>query len=223
MIKAYNNNSGYQIKASHPSEKAVAELEQDWEAAAKFLGQGKNYANFLRFYQREIEKKGWQDVVKEYLFAGDERANDLFARLYSGFLHPMIQLMYGIEFEQPAIIAAGLANASVHQNSLGKFFTKAEEAANKRNPQTGVLAELFETVRQHEKLAKSAHWKDPNRIYDGVMVRAPDEAVEFLSQVKIKEDELEERTAEMVHTAAYVALGAAFHPPHIPKVDFFLM
>lgn len=135
----------------------------------------------------------------------------------------MIQLMYGIEFEQPAIIAAGLANASVHQNRLGEFLTKAEDAANKRNPNTGTLAELFESVHKHEKLAKSAHWEDPNRIYDGIMVRAPDEAVEFLGQVKVREDELEERTAEMIHTAAYVALGAAFHPPHIPKVDFFLM
>lgn len=94
-VKAYDQNSGYQIKAMHPSEKTVEEFEQKWETASKFLGQGRSYANFLRYYQHEIEKKGWQDVVKEYLFAGDERANDLFARLYAGkpHFHEIIRLI----------------------------------------------------------------------------------------------------------------------------------
>lgn len=135
----------------------------------------------------------------------------------------MIQLMYGIEWEQPAIVAEGLAQAAVHENRLGDFLTKAEEAANKRNPETIAYADLFEEMRKNEKLAGSARWTDPNRIYDGVMARAPDEAVEFLSQIKVKEDELEERTVEMFHAAAYMASAAVFHPPHIPKFDFFLM
>lgn len=68
----------------HPSDNAVRELEQDWAAASKYLGKGKHYANFLKYFQDEIEKKGWQDVVKEYVFAGDERANDMFGRLFAG-------------------------------------------------------------------------------------------------------------------------------------------
>jgi len=31
--------------------------------------------------QNEMEKKGWENVLNEYVFAGDERADDLLGRL----------------------------------------------------------------------------------------------------------------------------------------------
>lgn len=48
------------------------------------LGKEGNYPNYLRFFQQEISQKGVADVVNEYLFAEDERADDLLGRLYSG-------------------------------------------------------------------------------------------------------------------------------------------
>lgn len=135
--------------------------------------------------------------------------------------------MYGIEWHQPAIVAEGLAQAAVHENRVGAFLTKVEQAASsqsqsalRRTPLPG----LFESVTQYsEKLATSAQYGDSNKVYDGVFVRAPDEALEFLKQIRVQEDELEERLAEMVHSCAYVAATAAFHPPNVPKFDFFLM
>lgn len=138
----------------------------------------------------------------------------------------MIQLMYGLEWQQPAIIAEGLAQTAIHENRLGDFLTRAETAANARSDQPQShqpYAELFEAARNNEKLARSADFGDSNKIYDGVMVRAPDETIELLSRVKVRPEELEERTAEMYHTAAWVATTAAWHPPHVPKYDFFLM
>ncbi|KAF7559043.1 hypothetical protein G7046_g5112 [Stylonectria norvegica] len=223
LQKAYNDNASYQMKARKPRDDVVGELEQDWAAASKFLGKGAHYANFLRYFQDEIDKMGWREVVKEYLFKDDARSRDLFGRLFAGFLHPLIQLMYGLEWEQPALIASGLAQAAVHENRLGAFLTQTDEAAQKRGSQMGSIVDLFDAARPDQKLAGSAHWEDGNKIYDGVMVRAPEEAVEFLGQVRVRAEELEERTAEMVHTAAYVAAAATFHPPHIPKFDFFLM
>lgn len=141
-----------------------------------------------------------------------------------GFLHPLIQLMYGIEWEQPAIVAEGLAQAAVHQDRLGSFLTKAEEAAARaEHAGETSLPELFEQIRHVEKLATSVSWEDANKINDGVLVRTPDDAIDFLGQIKVKPEEIDERTAEMLHTAVYVAAAAAFHPPHIPKFDFFLM
>jgi len=131
--------------------------------------------------------------------------------------------MYGIEWQQPAIIAEGLAQAAVHENRVGGFLTKAEQAAT-ASAHTTSLPELFESVGQFsEKLATSARFDDKNKIYDGIFVRAPDEALEFVKQVKVHEDELDERLAEMVHSFAYVAAAAAFHQPNKPKFDFFLM
>lgn len=173
-------------------------------------------------------------MIQEYVFKGDERSEAIYGRLFAGFLHPLIQLMYGLEWQQPAIIAEGLAQAAVHENRVGGFLTKVEQAAASSSssssqqpsssPNKTPLPEIFETIRQHgEKLATSARFGDSNKIYDGVFVRAPDEALELLRQVTVKEDELEEKLAEMAHTCAYVAAAAAFHPPHAPKFDFFLI
>jgi len=53
----------------------------------KYLGKEKYYRDFLVFWQNEMEKKGWENVLNEYVFAGDERADDLLGRLYAGKWH----------------------------------------------------------------------------------------------------------------------------------------
>ena len=207
----------------------MEELHSDFAAnAPRYLGKGKHYADFLRFFQDELEGKDLRDVLAQYLFRddGDPTATDLFARLYAGFLHPMIQLMFGVEWQQPALIAEALAQTAVHENKLGDFFAQAEQRAQSHGEYGALLVDLMDEVRtgeQHRKLATSVRWEDPNRIYDGVMKRAPEEAIDFVSRLRVKPDDLAERTAEMVHTAAYVATAASWHPPHIPKFDFFLM
>ena len=48
----------------------------------------------------------------------------------SGLVHPLIHLGFGIEFNQPAIIAQGLAQTAVHDDWLGRtFFLPAEKMA----------------------------------------------------------------------------------------------
>jgi hypothetical protein len=42
------------------------------------------YFYFLKFFKREIAAKGMAEVVKEYVFKGDERANRILTRLYDG-------------------------------------------------------------------------------------------------------------------------------------------
>lgn len=50
----------------------------------KYLGMEQYYQDFLNFWQSEMEKKGWENVLNEYLFAGDERADNLLTRMYAG-------------------------------------------------------------------------------------------------------------------------------------------
>ncbi|KAL7913652.1 hypothetical protein GGI35DRAFT_438183 [Trichoderma velutinum] len=226
LEQAYAENHSYQIKAMKTHPDVLKELKSGWSGDCRYLGKGKHYPDFLKFFQDEIEEKGWEKVLLEYVFKGDERSEALFGRLFAGFLHPLIQLMYGIEWHQPAIVAEGLAQAAVHENRVGGFLTKVEQAASSQpqSAQRTPLPELFESVKQYsKKLATSAQYEDSNKIYDGVFVRAPDEALEFLKQVRVGEDELDERLAEMVHSCAYVAATAAFHPPNTPKFDFFLI
>ncbi|KAF7546441.1 hypothetical protein G7Z17_g8437 [Cylindrodendrum hubeiense] len=220
LQKAFDANASYQLKAMKPRDQVVDQLSKDWAGAKQYLGKGRQYPSFLRFFQGEIEKLGWKEVLLEYLFKDDERGRDLQSRL----LHPLIQLMYGLEWEQPATIASGLAQIAVHDNGLHELLTRSRGAAAAKpdSYQMGSIIDLYDKIAPNQKLASSAHWEDRNRIYDGVMKRAPDEMIELASQVRVRPEELEERTAEMIHTAAYIAAAAAFHPPNVPKFDFFL-
>ncbi|KAF4978016.1 hypothetical protein FZEAL_5541 [Fusarium zealandicum] len=218
---AYDANKSYQLKAMKPKEETVDKLEHgsDWST---FLGRGSNYPAFLRFFQNEIQRIGWREVLSEYLFKDDERSRDMQSRLFGGLLHPLIQLLYAIEWEQPMLVAAALAQTAVHQNKLHEFLTRAAEKAA-TSPKMNTILGLFEDANKDEKLKPSAHWEDPQRIFDGVLGRAKDEMIDLAARVKVEENELEERTAEMMHTIAYVAIGAAIHPPNTPKFDFFIM
>ncbi|KAI8182691.1 hypothetical protein KHU50_002349 [Colletotrichum sp. SAR 10_65] len=169
---AWKDNANYQRPAKDPSNGVADELH-DWDKAQKYLGREKHYPDFLLFFQREIEKKGWEETLNEYLFKGDARAEDMFQRMFAGFLHPIIQLMYGVEWEQPAIVAEALAEASVHKNQLGEFFKEAEKnATNAKTPMPEIM-DLIEEIRGREKLVNSVQMKDSNKVFDGVLKRAP--------------------------------------------------
>ncbi|KAF1968750.1 hypothetical protein BU23DRAFT_479364 [Bimuria novae-zelandiae CBS 107.79] len=222
--RGYKDNVYYQ----RPPVALKKEIVDDMHNPDRFkiyLGKEKYYHDFLKYFEDEISKKGWENVVNDELFKGDERADDMLARLFAGFLHPIIHLGFGIEFRQPAIIAEALAQAAVHDNWMAPLFLEAEKAAktNGAKPQdTKSIVQLLDEIRADKKLASSAHWSDGNKIRDGIMKRAPDEMLKYASQYVISEGQLEEKTAEMINAAVYYT-AAAQHPPHIPKFDFFYM
>ncbi|KAG6016424.1 hypothetical protein E4U43_003666 [Claviceps pusilla] len=227
---AYDANESYQKRSTPVRDTVVQELQHDWSAnAPKYLGLGKHYCDFLRFFQLEIDNKGCEVVVNEFLCQDTSKCRDIVQRLFAGIAHPLIQLQYGLEWEQPAIIASGLAQAAVHRNPLGDFFDKVDAAAKSLH-QSGAnvdgwrLSEICENIRRdHPGLSNSAVWDDDNPLYEGVLRRGLQEAVTLLAALRVKEDDVEERTAEMLHHNAYVAAAASWNPPHIPKFDFFLM
>ncbi|KEY73959.1 hypothetical protein S7711_09455 [Stachybotrys chartarum IBT 7711] len=115
--------------------------------------------------------------------------------------------MYGIEWEQPAIIAEALAQAAIHDNYVGTFLSKVEKAAAADPSKMSLtLPELLEQGHSDENFVNSFRHEDPNAI-----------------RVKIDPEDVEERVAENIHTAAYMASASVFHPPHVYRYDFFLI
>jgi hypothetical protein len=57
-----------------------------------------------------------REVLREFILKGNKRADDMLVRMFDGILHPLIHLGFGVEFEQPAIIAEALALAAVHDD-----------------------------------------------------------------------------------------------------------
>ncbi|KAH8908431.1 HypA protein [Coniochaeta sp. PMI_546] len=222
LQKGYDGNAGYQRRTLPVHEPVVTELKS-WDHAKNYLGKEKYYPDFLRFFQGEIERTSWQEVMNEYVFKGDEAADALFSRLFAGFLHPAIQLMYGVEWDQPAMVAMALAQTAVHSNDLGPFMLESEKAARSSSADMPSIASLYEAVKANKKLASAAQMKDANKVRDGVLKRARDEMLQLASRIRVRPEQLEEKTVEMYDNAVYIAASAAIHPPKIPKFDFFLI
>ena len=179
------------------------------ECFKSYLGQEKYYHDFLVYFQQEIDKSGWQHVLQEHLFAETEHADDMLARMFAGFLHPTIHLGFGIEFQQPAIIAEALAQAAVHDNWIASLFFGCEKGAKESRSKDGprkTIVQILEECKKDDKLSKAAHWDDGNKVRDGIIKRAPEEMIHYATQYTVKEGELEEKTAEMINAVGTLAV-----------------
>ena len=73
ISKGYDTNASYQL----PPKPIHDRLPLDFADSAifsKHLGDGQYYHDYLLFFQNEISAKGYEAVILEYLFEGDERA-----------------------------------------------------------------------------------------------------------------------------------------------------
>jgi hypothetical protein len=61
---------------------------KDPETFQKCLGIDDCYPDFLQFFENEIDAKGMEAVIKEYLLQGDDRANDILGRMFAGLFFP---------------------------------------------------------------------------------------------------------------------------------------
>ncbi|ERS95634.1 hypA-like protein [Sporothrix schenckii 1099-18] len=251
--KGYDDNKGYQREArpvhnpkegSDPPGAASGPLADDWyeTTAPQHLGHESYYPDFLRFFQHDIARRdeeankagsnlaGWEAVLRDRVFSGTPAAEDLRTRLFAGFLHPLIQLMYGIEWGEPAIVAQGLAQAAIHKHQgLDDVLYSMEKAADAEKAKTTghvSILSLFQEVAQSPQLSSAAHWDDPNKMRNGVLARALNEMVAVAAKVSVPatEEGLAARTAEMAEACLYVASSAALqHPTKYTKFDFFLI
>ncbi|RAL16799.1 questin oxidase family protein [Aspergillus homomorphus CBS 101889] len=224
-------NKGYQGPIEkQPSTDAGSGLNlKDPAVFAQCLGDDDRYLDFLRFFEEEIHTKGMETVVIEYLFQGDERADDILGRMFTDLVHPIIHLGCGIEFQQPALVAEALAGACVHVNWPKTFLlaTEAhvqESAANSRPIPSRSLLEVLETLRNDPIIGNGVKANDPfNKIPDGFLQRvSAAQLAPHLGQFQVPRDdaaELHRKAAQMMYTTAYM-LGAAQQPGKHEALDF---
>ncbi|KAK2807166.1 hypothetical protein FQN51_004780 [Onygenales sp. PD_10] len=202
--KAYGSDVHMQQPSRLVDETKVAQLS-DKENFKALIGNGNNYPHFLAFFQRQIDAKGIGAVLNEYVFAGDDVADDMFVRLYG------------------AIVAEALAQTAVHEALYRPFLVPAEQAAGgigKEGKKS--LVQLQKEIRSNDKLRSSIRWDDDNKIFDGVMARAPEEMIKIASQFSVGPDQMEEKLAELLNAIVYFA-GTSQRPDKRIKFDFFLL
>jgi hypothetical protein len=122
-------------------------------------------------------------------------------------------LGFGIEFNQPAIIAEALAQAAIHEDWTGpRYLLPAEKAAGGiGTPGKKTMLQILEEIRADKKLANSSHWEDGNRMRDGVLVRAPDEMIKYAAEFTVSENQLEAKLVEIINTVGRCRLSPGLH------------
>jgi hypothetical protein len=100
VIEARYKENATNQRPPYPVEERVLQDMSDPENFKKYFNQEKYYHDFLVFFQGEMEKKGWEKVLNEYVFAGDERADEIFSRLYAGKLTESIPLSFRIDYSR---------------------------------------------------------------------------------------------------------------------------
>jgi hypothetical protein len=113
----------------------------------------------------------------------------------------LIHLGFGIEFQQPAIIAEALAQAAVHSSWMADFLLEAEKRAASNNDTSKSIVQILDGIHQDEKLSTAAHWNDDNKVRDGIIARAGDEMYSYGGQYKVRPEELDEKVAEMTNAS----------------------
>ncbi|KAK2014991.1 hypothetical protein LZ32DRAFT_527431 [Colletotrichum eremochloae] len=188
------------------------------------LGKDENYAEFLRFFEKEILDKGVPEVLQFYLLNGSELANDIFYRLWTDLMHPAIHLGCGLEFNQPSIIAEALAGACVHQNWARVFLAPTENSSGPQSDfTTSPFIDMLESLRNDPLIASGVKHDDPfNKIPDGLLKRVSGEAfAPHLSkfQCSAEKGDLRGKMTDMFYGCVYMA-SAAQSPGKHEALDF---
>ncbi|PSN70517.1 hypothetical protein BS50DRAFT_520373 [Corynespora cassiicola Philippines] len=223
---AYDAQMPGQRHAFPPCEKTIKALHTP-EGFKKYLGDYTQFTNYVMFFRGEVEKKGSQKVIAEYLFADDDRANDMMARLFTGFAHSIIHFGYGLQFDQPAMIVEALAQTAVHEGWALDLFLESEKAGHARkraNEKGDSLLELIHDTRKaviENPLIASYRYQD-NTVKYGIAQMGADVMAEVGSKWIVRPEDLKSRTAQMMDACVYYNV-AAQRPPYAKKVDFYLM
>ena len=79
----YDKDKSYQ-RPLQPIDNDVLKNLHDCKKFHDYLGNERYYHDYLVFFRSEIDKKGSEEVIKEYILSGDERAEDMLVRLHAG-------------------------------------------------------------------------------------------------------------------------------------------
>ena len=219
--QAFDVNKTYQRPVKVYDEDTVRSMNEP-QSLLRLLGDERQYENFLEFFTRQTEASGLEQVINKYIFAKVEVAESMLARLFLPFLHGVIHLGFGVEFRQPAIVCEALAQVACHEDWMGSLLKPAEEAGKEHTWICKSFIDLLDEIQRDEKLRDAPQWTDPNKLRDGIIVRAPERMTHHLAQVRIDSSKLDEKVAEMTNLVAYFAAGAQ-NPPHEVMYDFTFM
>jgi hypothetical protein len=98
----YKRNSEYQRPPYPVEERTVTDMALPGHFQ-KYMAQEKYYHDYVIFFQKEMEAKGWENVLNEYLFSGTEQADDLLTRLFAGAYLSFPFVLFPFEYSKNSL------------------------------------------------------------------------------------------------------------------------
>jgi hypothetical protein len=212
LKKIYDIHAGYQ-KPLPPNK--VTKNRVNWK---DHLGENDLYTDYLNFFDKIIKEDGLAATFEKYAFDPH-----MLPRLVSGALHPIIHVGYGIEFNEPIILAEGLASTAIHTNRMGPLLNEDffEDKGDYNITINDIIKEIcndsrFDNVLQHSEDGK----------LNLLLQRKLDVVREYAQKWGVQETEqgVNDRLKEL-YEATVMAYGATAQRPDKKKtrLDFFLM
>ncbi|OQV09749.1 hypothetical protein CLAIMM_13838 [Cladophialophora immunda] len=221
LQNAFDTNAHYQRPLARADEQRVQKLYDD-DYFLSLMSNEDYYADYLEFFTRKFHEEGWQTVVHRYMLSKTKLADEMLVRLFAGLVHPLIHFGFGVEFEQPGIIAEAMAQTAVHLRCFAPYLLGSEKLAS--GTQSKPLINIFQEIRQDPSLYDLSYWDGGSTLDDNVLGNAPPRLTELAAQWQVSpnEHDLDQATAEMINVNAWVT-ACAQRPPKEVKLDFFLI
>ncbi|KAJ7582970.1 hypothetical protein C8J56DRAFT_1099801 [Mycena floridula] len=205
------------------TDKNIVVTEENW---TKNLGNPSAYHAFVSFFKARVQQNGISTSLEVYLFgpAANLDGVNMLVRLMSGALHPFIQIGYGLEFGNEALVWTGLAQTAVHQPLPPNLFNSGQT----RQPSRGIS--LLEILHKFDATPAVMPY-DPDalisaRVKSALSGGRTEEIVRLCSLWDIDESlgdaELNSRVEECIF-ASTLLLFATGKEGKAPRLDFFLM
>ena len=228
-------------------EQTVATLS-DPVNLSKTLGQEECYQDLIVFFEGEIERLGVDQTLDKYLFGDSDFARSNYPRLYQGYVHSIMHVGLGLEFDQPTILAEGLAETVVHDEPFyNEFFEACRNVASTGTESRLSLLDVYVACTQDPVITSCVDWDlamqftAPDVSWEKSMMdrnfkppteepwgdrawgRAGKNLATITGRYRVDVDEdLDRAAAEVINTSIYVACSSML-PPHEFRLDFFIM
>ena len=84
MLHHTKRNTTYQLVPPKFPDETTLRLMAEPETLKGFIGKEEYFLDFCAFFEQEIEKLGYEDVLQKYLVGDNDIAKDIFPRIYHG-------------------------------------------------------------------------------------------------------------------------------------------
>ncbi|KLT40791.1 hypothetical protein CC85DRAFT_287064 [Cutaneotrichosporon oleaginosum] len=205
----------------------------NWRDKAVFGKRGA-HSLYLPFFHGEVQRLGIDGALREYLFSPAANADgpSMLCALLAGVVHPFIHIGLGLEFDDPLVVAEGLAQACQHDPSISRAlypadWPKTQLKNTSGKPNKSLLGLYVEYLAN--PVLDVGPYDTTILINDRLRQAVTPERTPVLHDLVARWDtsDLSEKgLAARLEEVAWVATllcGATSRPGYKTRIDFFLM